>query len=138
MMERFKIAFYLFCIITTAQVIFISVLSDGGIDNRTLHGVIITALVAVLPGVISNTIFTIYTVKMSRRIYFFITGIHFVLTAGLVFMSLNHFGVLNQHNTIRIIILFLAIYIGIQVIFEIRAKKAADELNRRISATDQD
>jgi len=138
MRERLKFAFYLFCVITTAQVIFISVLSEVAVDNRILYGIIITAFVGVLPGIIFNTIFTIYTVEMSRRIYFFITGAHFILTASLVFTSLNHFGVLNQYNTIRVIIGFLIIYIGIQITLEMRAKKTADELNKRINATHQD
>ena len=128
--------FQLFCAITTAQVIFISGFSailgsNAEIDYRTLQSIIVTALVGVLPTII----FIIGTENVSRRIYFLLIGIHFILTTSLVFASLNYFGNLNQDNTIHTIILFLVIYITAHIIAELRTKKTVDELNKRINAT---
>ena len=132
-------AFHLFCVITTTQVILTSLLSpDAVVNHRILYGMLLTSLVGVLPSVIISAILAIWSVKMSRRLYFFIIGVHFIITASLVFASLNHFGILNQHNTIRVIITFLVIYIMTNVTVELQNKKSIDELNRRINATHRD
>ena len=132
-------AFHLFCVITTAQVILISVLSpDTVVGHRILYGMLLTSFVGVLPSIIISAIFIIWSVKVSRRLYFFIMGGHFIITAGLVFASLNHFGMLNQHNNIRVIITFLVIYIMTHITAELRNKKSIDELNKRINATHKD
>ena len=131
-----KYMIHLFCAITTVQIVFISLLSailgtNSEIGYRTLHAIIITAFVGVLPTII----FVVGTENVSRRIYFLLVGIHFILTISFVFASLNHFGKLVQDNTIPIIILFLVIYIAAHITAEIRTKKMIDELNKRINAT---
>jgi len=131
-----KYMLQLFCVITTAQVIFISGLlavlgANAKIDYRTLHSIIVTTLVGVLPTII----FIIGTENVSRRTYFLLVAIHFTLTISFVFASLNYFEMLTQDSTIPTIIFFLIIYITAHVTSEIRTKKTIDELNKRINAT---
>jgi len=131
-----KYMLHLFCVITTAQVVFISVLLavlglTATIDYRTLHSIIVTAFVGVLPTII----FIIGTENVSRRTYIFLVAIHFILTTSFVFVSLYYFGMYNQESTIPTIIFFLVIYVTAHITAEIRSKKTIDELNKRINAT---
>ena len=137
--EILKLTFNFFCIITTIQVITIAVLApDTVVNSQILIGIIITSFAGVFPSIIVNVIFNLYTIKMSRMAYFFMRGIHFIITIILVLISLNHFGMLRQNNIIRVITVFLFIYIMSSIASEVREKKAAAELNKRINATHQD
>jgi len=125
--------------ITTAQVVFIALLSaisgtNAEIGYRHLHSIIVTAFVGILP----TFIFIVPPEKVSRNFYFLLVGLHFILTFGFVFVSLNHFGTFDRERLIPMIILFLTIYITVHIITEIRNKKAVDELNKRINATHND
>ena len=136
--ETLKFMLHLFCIITTAQVIFISALSavqgtNSELNYQILHSIMITAFVGVLP-----TIIFAWTENVSRGIFLFSVGLHFVLTTSFVFLSLNYFEMLASDNIIQIIIFFLVLYIAAYMIAEIRIKKTINELNKRINATHKD
>jgi len=134
-----KYMIQLFCAITAAQVVFISGLlaalgANEAINYLTFHSTIATAFVGVLPTII----FVIGTENVSRRTYFLLVGIHFILTASFVLASLNYFGMLTQDSTIPVIIFFLVVYVTAHITSEIRTRKTIDELNKRISATHKD
>ena len=133
-----KFMFHLFCGITTAQVIFISLLATvlerpAELDYQHFHSIIVTAFVGVLP-----TIIFAWLENVSRGVFFFSVGLHFVLTTSFVFISLNHFEQLEHNNIIFIIIFFLVLYIVAYISAELRNKKMIDELNKRINATHKD
>ena len=133
-----KFMFHLFCIIVTAQVIFIGLFhtiseKNSTIDYRNFHSMIVTALVGVLP-----TIIFFWTEKVSRRNYSLFLGLHFILTTSFVFISLNYFENLARDNITHTIILFLVIYIAAHLTVELRAKKKINKLNERIRATHQE
>ncbi|MCL2558975.1 MAG: hypothetical protein FWE07_00690 [Turicibacter sp.] len=129
----------LFCVVTTAQVVFISALAtisgtQAEIDYRILPAIMVTTFVGVLPTIM----FVIGTENVSRKIYYLLVGIHFVLTTSFVFLSLNHFETFHRNNTIPVFLFFIAIYLTAHITAEMRTKKTIDELNKRINATHQD
>jgi len=135
-----KYMFYLFCVIVTAQVIYILVLAEirdihTAIDYRALQTFVLTAFAGVLPVLIFN-LFD-WPERASRRAYFLLLGLHFILTISFVFGTLYFRGMIATGNLISAIILFSVIYLGVSIRNEIRARKTTAELNKRINATHQ-
>ena len=132
--------FYLFCVIVTAQVAYILVLAEirgmhATIDYRDLQTFVMTAFAGVLPIIITSPV---WVENISRKVYFLLLGIHLILTITFVFATLYFRGTLEAGNLILVIALFAVIYIGVNVRNEIHARKAMDELNKRINATHKD
>jgi len=137
--EVLKYMFYLFCIIVTVQVIYILALSEirgmnASIDYRDLQTILFSSLAGVLPIIITLS----WSESAPRRVYFFLFGLHFILTIGFVFGVLYYRNAIERGNLITTIALFSSIYIGVNIRNELRNKKAVDELNKRISATHKD
>ena len=134
--EVLKYMFYLFCVIVTVQVIYILALSEirgmnATIDYRDLQTILLSSFAGVLPIIITLN----WTESVSRRVYFLLFGLHFILTIGFVFGTLYYRNAIERGNLITTIALFSAIYIGINIRNELHNKKTMDELNKRISAT---
>lgn len=133
--DTLKFMFVLFCVITTFQTIFISIYtmivdSDGIFYLQELYILPLIGFLATLP-----TLIFIGSETASRLNLIIRTIVHLFLTAGIVFGSLAYFGQITMENILPIVIFFIAIYISVHIIAEMRAKKLADELNKRISAS---
>jgi hypothetical protein len=129
----FKFMFFLFCVITTAVMIFVSV--TGLIFDKDNIAVYVDMLKIPLVAFCSVLPVMIYigSDKAGRTGMRIRNGLHFVLTAGIVAGLLIYFGWMETSNAIFIVILFLAIYISAHTFQEIQSKKLADKLNERIN-----
>ena len=136
--EILKFMFYLFCIITTSQLFFVTMLmiirnTTDEISINHFYSILISSFVGVLP-----TIMFVFTENISRKGWFISRFIHFILTASFVYAALIYFEQLQPGIPIPTIIFFFIIYFSAHLYQEIQAKKIADELNKRISATHKD
>ena len=127
----------LFCILTTAQVLFVGAINMYMDNNMTmtmqdLLRFPLISFAAVLP----TLIFVRNKAKnRSSRIETFLFPIlHFTLTAGIVFGLLIYFGWMDASNAIIMVAFFLAIYVPAYAIQEIRDRKLAKRLNEKIDA----
>jgi len=124
---------HLFSWIVTAQVVFLAVFAR----NASSQTIIVTALLGIIPSFVLSLVLSRLD-NISRIADFIVRLFHFLLTAILVFLSLNHFDVLTNNNLVPVIALFLTIYLATTVVAERQNKKTADELNKRINATHRD
>jgi len=126
---------FLFCIITTFQVVFIA-LSNALLGNKNLTlnitqlaGIPFVAFMSVLPVLIY-----VHKENVSRTELTVRKILHFLLTGGAVFGSLIYFGWIDMENAVITVLFFIGLYIFATFIAESRAKKLADEMNKKISA----
>jgi hypothetical protein len=129
-----KLMFHMFCIITTGQVFFVSVIllinePDAVFTMREMLQMPFVALAGVLPILIF-----VRSEKATRTELIVRNVLHFILTAGIVLGLLIYFGWMYASNAVIIIGFFLAIYIPAYIVQEIRDRKLAKQLNERINA----
>lgn len=132
--EALKFMFYLFCVITTFEVLFVAISSSILAPNLLfdmwdLLKLPFVAFSSVLPVLILVRRETAPRMELRLR-----KVLHFVLTAAVVSGLLIYFGWMYATNAIFIAAFFLAIYIAASVIQEIREKKLAQKLNKQINA----
>jgi hypothetical protein len=134
--DALKFMFYLFCMVTTFETLFIAALGlfdpDITFAARELFKIPLVALLSALPVMI-----LIRSETASRTEWLIRKALHFTLTAGIVFGMLIYFDWLDKKNAPFVILFFLILYAAAFVIHEIRAKQLADELNKRIDAFHQ-
>ena len=122
----------MFCVIVTFQVIFTAIYcAVADVSDNTINAAH-TLLIA-----FSSTLPTLIFLGGSKfhRVWLIARSVlHFILTAAIVFGLLVHFQLINASNAVFVATLFLGIYIIGYVIQEMKAKKTADALNKRISA----
>ena len=133
--EVVKFMFYLFCIIILAQVVFITaffVFLGLELENsyQILFSIIITAIAGMLPAIVF-----IWSEKVSKKAYFWLTILHITLTASLISIPLNYFPVFDSiKNIYKFLLLLLVIVYGcVHVAIELHSKRMIDELNQRIN-----
>ena len=132
-----KFVFILFCVITTAQVLFISTVSiiTGSETLMTSWDMLKLPLVAFASVLPTLMYVRRNTKKLPGRAEAIILQIlHFTLTSGIVFGLLIYFGYMGAANAAFIIALFIVIYVPACVIQERRDRKLANKLNERINA----
>ena len=133
--DTLKFMFILFCAITTFQAIFISIFatltgSENILYTQELYKLPLIGFLSTLP-----TLIFIGSDKVSRLDLNIRKVVHLFLTAVIVFWSLTYFEWLDRENALPVAIFFMIIYITGHIIGEMRAKKLADELNKRINAS---
>lgn len=127
-----KFMIYLFCAITAIQALFLSILTPLFSNtcfeyDRPLYAILITSFSGTLP-----TIMFVWMEHVSKRVYYLLVGLHFVLTASLLSISLSRQGPIQPQYVTFIILLFLIIYVTAFVIFEWSHKKEIGVLNQKI------
>ena len=132
-----KFMFFLFCVVTTFQVLLVGVVNIilENDNTMTFWDMLKLPLVS-FASVIPTLIFVRgKTNKQQTRAEAVILPIlHFALTAGLVFGLLIYFGFMDAANAAILVAFFLAIYIPAYIFQELRDRKLAKQLNERINA----
>jgi amino acid transporter len=132
-----KFMFVLFCAITTFQVIFIGVLSFiFGNDSVMIMQDMLRFPFVSFASVLPTLIFVRSEKKKtpSRAETIILSALHFTLTAGIVFGLLIYFKVMTATNAAYVIVFYLVVYITAYTFMELRDRKLAKQLNKRIEA----
>jgi hypothetical protein len=124
--EAFKFMFHLFCATTTCIIIFIALTSY---DSLSLLRIPAVAFAGALPVLIF-----VHGEKASRAEIIVRKVLHFILTAGIVGGFVIWFGWVDGANAVLVGAFFLAVYVGVYVVSEVRAKRFTDRLNERLNA----
>jgi len=132
--DALRFMFFLFCAVSTFETLFIATL--GFINNdifvfeaKELYKIPFVAFMSVLPVFVM-----IRSETAPRPEWIARKALHFILTAGVVFTLLIYFKWIDKQNVLLVAIFFLFIYITAFAVQEIRAKRLADAINKRINA----
>ena len=131
--EALKFMFYIFCMVTTFETLFIAALGLADREMiftaRELFKIPLVAFLSALP------VFILVGRDTAPRTEWVIRKVaHFTITAAIVFGLLTYFSWLDKQNAFFVILLFLALYAAAYIIQEIRAKQLAAEINKRLTA----
>ena len=134
--EALRFMFFVFCLVTTLETLFIATLGLLGtgftFEASELFQIPLVAFLSALPVLI-----LIRSETASRTEWIIRKAAHFALTAGAVFGMLIYFGWLDKQNALFVVLFFLIVYAAAYIIQELRAKQLADEINKRLSAYQQ-
>ena len=132
-----KFMFFLFCIVNTFQVLFIGVFNiligyDVMMTAPDMLKIPLVSFASVLP----TLIFVRGKTKkpQTRAKMIVVPLLHFCLTAGIVFGLLIYLEFMDATNTVILIAFFIAIYVPAYLFQEIRDRKLARQLNKRLIA----
>jgi hypothetical protein len=137
--KELKLLFFLFCIITTCECLFVGIFSlitsrDALFDAWFLIELPFIAFLSVLPTLILWRSETVPRVELIIR-----RALHFVLTAGIVCGLTIYIGWMDAVSTVVITMaFFLAVYIPVFFIAERRARSLARKINEKIDALRND
>ena len=128
--------FHLFCALTTGLVMFIGI-RQLPYDPQFLYGIELlylpaTAFLCVLPTLIFAWGATESPAKAIVR-----KAIHFILTLATVLFSVRFFFDIHYLLTpfiVAVLLFFLAFYIAGHIALALKAKRIADELNKKLKA----
>jgi len=132
-----KLMLIIACAVTVFQTVFISIFawflfSDSTIYARNLYQLPVIGALSTLP-----TLLYIKRSEPSQLEWIIRRILHFVLTAGVVFGALTHFGWVyaQTQNAIIAFAVFLLVYIASTIVGSVRANRLANQLNERINAS---
>ena len=134
--DAFKLMLVAACIATIFQILAVSLFAWFFDINNTIYARNLYQLPLI--GVLSTLPTLIFVRSNAGQVEWIIRQIlHFILTVGIVFTALIHFGwVYTQTQTIfRVFVVFLVAYLTASVIGAVRGRKLADKLNERINAS---
>jgi len=130
-----KFMFFLFCVNTTVLVLFTGTINlllyyDTVVPVRNILRFPLVGFASVLP----TLIFVRDKTKETKTVTIIRTALHFILTSGIVFGFVVHYGWLDTANAIFVIAFFLSGYISVHIYQGLRDRKLAKQLNERINA----
>jgi len=134
-----KFTFFLFCVITTMQIIFVPILDlingrNDVIYIRDLYRYPLIAFASVLP-----TFILVNSDQMSRNGWRIRVILHCILTQAAVFGGLVYFNrVTNLSILVQIGLFFTAIYAGAWWGFNRKQQSLANQINERINHLHRD
>jgi len=132
--EAIKFISILFCVITTAQVIFIPTLAiiNGNyilIPSRHLYRFALVAFISALP-----TAAFVNISRTSKKGWKIRVIIHSCLTLASVFGAIMYYGwLIHVRGFVLTGLLFMSIYVGAWLIYNHQQRKLADQLNERLN-----
>ena len=132
--DALKLMFFLACVVTTFQILFIATYvmisgADFTLRAAELYRVCFIGFSCVLP------VLLFVRNETARRAEIIVRkALHFFLTAGIVFGLLIYYQWMDTKNALFIALFFLALYFSALAFGEIRQKRLADKINERINA----
>ena len=132
--EAIKFISILFCVITTAQIIFIPILvrisgADFLIRYRHLYRFALVAFLGVFP-----TVIFVNTDRTSKKGWKIRVIIHFCLTLASVFGTIIYYDWLAYIRSFVLTgLLFMIIYIGAWLVYNHQQRKLAKQLNEKLN-----
>jgi len=137
--EAIKFISILFCVITTAQIIFTPILAiiNGTyfvMPVRYLYRFALVAFLGVFP-----TIIFVNTDRTSKKGWRIRAIIHFCLTLASVFGAIIYYNwMVHIRSFVLTGLLFMSIYIGAWWVYNRQQRKLADQLNERLNELHDD
>lgn len=132
-LSALKFIFFLFCVVTTAQVLAITIVflfTNLSVPSETTR---FWVKILGLSCVTSLPVFVLVSNETATPLEALIRKvIHFILTTGGLLVLLLNYRWLHRTNAIIILITYVIVYVIAMIVWELQTKRITDKLNKRI------
>jgi len=137
--ELLKVMFHLFCAVTTFLLLFMglqgALLDIYSADGPAFRGLDLLKLISIgFCSVLPTAIFYGNNNNATRVKAAILYAVHFILTAGAVFALMLIYRWIDTANAMFVFLTFLVIYLAAHIVIEMRARKLAADINKKLNA----